>query len=68
MNSGNERDIVAKQNEDVSGSEAFNDGSIDPDSVKVLPGTGGPDDVGDEEVPDDYDPTGNARPKPSPRD
>lgn len=56
----NERDIRAKQTQDVSDSEAFNDGSIDPDAVKVLPGTGGPDDVGDEEVPADYDPTGHA--------
>ena len=59
---GSERDIVAKQNEEVDDSEAFNDGSIDPDAVKVLPGTGGPDDVGEQEIPDDYDPTGHATP------
>ncbi|WP_213815314.1 hypothetical protein [Glaciihabitans sp. dw_435] len=57
----NERDIHSKQTQDVSDSEAFADGSIDPAEVKVLPGTGGPDDVGDEEVPADYDPTGHAR-------
>ena len=62
MSTGNERDIVAKQNEKVTDSEAFNDESLEAESVNVLPGTGGPDDVGDQDVPDDYDPTGHARP------
>ena len=61
----NERDIVAKQRGSVLDSEAASDSSIDLDGVKVLPGTGGPDDVGDETVPEDYDPTGHAAPEPS---
>ncbi|MCU1636227.1 MAG: hypothetical protein JWQ68_1466 [Cryobacterium sp.] len=31
-------------------SKATDDGDIDPDQVKLLPGTGGPDDVGDIDV------------------
>jgi hypothetical protein len=57
----NDRDIHAKQSEDVGDSAAFRDDNIGRSDVNVLPGTGGPDDVGDEEVPDDYDPTGHAR-------
>ena len=56
----NDRDIVAKQNQSVHESEASRDGSIDLDAVSVLPGTGGPDDTGTEEVPADYDRTGHA--------
>jgi hypothetical protein len=56
----NERDIVAKQREGVQGSEAARDDSIELSDVNVLPGTGGPDDSGDEDVPSDYDPTGHA--------
>jgi hypothetical protein len=56
----NDRDIAVKQDEGVRDSEAARDESIDLDDVKVLPGTGGPDDTGDEAVPDDYDPTGRA--------
>lgn len=56
----NDRDIAAKQNEGVGDGEAARDESIDLDKVKVLPGTGGPDDTGDEAVPDDYDRTGHA--------
>ena len=56
----NDRDIAVKQGEGVRGSEAARDDSIDLDDVKVLPGTGGPDDTGDEAVPEDYDPTGHA--------
>jgi hypothetical protein len=59
----NERDIVAKQNGSIAESEAARDDSVDLDEVNVLPGTGGPDDVGDEEVPADYDPTGHAHPE-----
>jgi hypothetical protein len=57
---GNERDIVQKQDQPVEASEAISgDPEIDADAVHVLPGTGGPDDVGDvEDVPDDYNPTG----------
>ncbi|MCU1509743.1 MAG: hypothetical protein JWQ12_2008 [Glaciihabitans sp.] len=57
---GNDRDIVRKQSENVSNSAAFNDDEIDETSVKVLPGTGGPDDTGDTEVePGDYNRTGH---------
>jgi hypothetical protein len=56
----NERDIVAKQDESVEGSEAFDDPAINSDDVKVLPGTGGPDDVGEVDEPFEYDPTGHA--------
>ena len=56
----NDRDISAKQNGSVADSEAARDDAVDLDQVKVLPGTGGPDDVGDEEVPADYDRTGHA--------
>lgn len=55
----NDRDIIAKQAEDPANSEAFDDETIDADAIKVLPGTGGPDDTGDEEVPADYNPTGH---------
>jgi hypothetical protein len=58
----NERDVAAKQRGSVADSEASRDESIDLDAVKVLPGTGGPDDVGDEEVPADYDRNGRAGP------
>ena len=59
----NDRDIIAKQGESVEDSEASKDESIDLGAVNVLPGTGGPDDSGDEEVPSDYDPTGHASPR-----
>ena len=56
----NERDIEAKQSSSPADSEAFNDHEIDRDKVEVLPGTGGPDDVGDTEIePDDYNRTGH---------
>ncbi|HEV7951605.1 MAG TPA: hypothetical protein VGP24_17725 [Glaciihabitans sp.] len=44
----NDRDIRAKQNSTTS--EATDDPAVEADDVKVLPGTGGPDDVGDVEV------------------
>jgi hypothetical protein len=45
---GNERDIEQKQGQPVEQSEAIKDDpAIDADAVHVLPGTGGPDDVGD---------------------
>jgi hypothetical protein len=57
---GNERDIEVKQNESVGESDALNDDDIDASKVKVLPGTGGPDDVGFTEAePDDYNRTGH---------
>lgn len=57
----NNRDIEAKQAEDVSDSEAMDDPGIDEDAVEVLPGTGGPDDVGDVDVdPDDINLPGTA--------
>jgi hypothetical protein len=56
----NNRDIEAKQSTSVHDSEAFSDPAIDASKVDVLPGTGGPDDVGDIEVdPDDYNRTGH---------
>lgn len=52
---GNERDIVVKQTESVEDSESVTqDPDINADAVQVLPGTGGPDDVGEVEEPDDY--------------
>lgn len=47
---GSERDTEVKQNESVADSEAVRDSEVDGDQVQVLPGTGGPDDVGDIEV------------------
>ncbi|MBC7725218.1 MAG: hypothetical protein H7146_10795, partial [Burkholderiaceae bacterium] len=60
--SRNERDIEIKQEYDVASSSAVSgDDDVDAEDVKVLPGTGGPDDVGDVELdPKDYDPTGHA--------
>ncbi len=58
---GNERDIEAKQSEDPAQSAALDDPAIEGAKVRVLPGTGGPDDVGDTDAePDDYDRTGHA--------
>lgn len=52
---GNERDVVTKQTHSVEESEAIQqDSDIDVDAVQVLPGTGGPDDVGEVEEPEDY--------------
>lgn len=58
---GNEKDIKQKQSEEVTDSQAIRqDSDIDVDAVNVLPGTGGPDDVGDMEVePDDYNRSGH---------
>jgi len=55
-NDSNERDVASKQSQPVEASEAIRrDPEIDSDAVKVLPGTGGPDDVGDTELePKDY--------------
>jgi len=63
---GNERDIETKQDDSVTESEAIKqDSDVDADAVNVLPGTGGPDDVGDIEVePDDYNREGRAKPVP----
>lgn len=45
---GNERDVEQKQSESVSDAEGIkNDPEIDESAVRVLPGTGGPDDGGD---------------------
>ena len=47
--------------QDSPDSAALDDTDINPDDVKVLPGTGGPDDVGDVEVdPGEIDLEGNA--------
>ena len=57
---GNERDIRAKQSEPVGASSALDDPEIDESKVSVLPGTGGPDDVGQTEAePDDYNRSGH---------
>lgn len=62
----NNRDIKAKQAEDVGESEAMDDPGIDESAVDVLPGTGGPDDVGDVDVdPDDINLPGTAGMHPS---
>ncbi|MET0480467.1 MAG: hypothetical protein ABWY23_08590 [Mycetocola sp.] len=47
--------------QDSPQSQALDDQDIDPENVNLLPGTGGPDDVGDIEVdPDEIDLEGNA--------
>jgi hypothetical protein len=47
---------MRKRQEDPSASAATADPDINDDDVKVLPGTGGPDDTGDVDVdPDDID-------------
>jgi hypothetical protein len=45
-----ERETETKQNQSVTDSKAVQDSDVDADQVEVLPGTGGPDDVGDVEV------------------
>lgn len=66
---GNERDIEAKQREVPSENAALADPEIDSEKVRVLPGTGGPDDVGDTDAtPDDYDRSGHAGDWPAGRD
>jgi hypothetical protein len=40
--------------DDPAGSPAFDDPDIDESAVKVLPGTGGPDDEGDIELPENF--------------
>lgn len=53
-----------RETEELQGSSdsaALDDADIDAADVNVLPGTGGPDDVGDVDVnPDDIDLPGNA--------
>jgi len=58
---GNERDVESKQDEPVENSAAVQqDPDISADDVNVLPGTGGPDDVGDVELdPADYNRSGH---------
>ena len=54
----NDRDIRAKQNSDTHA--ATTEADVDDSDVNVLPGTGGPDDVGDIEVdPDDLNMSGH---------
>ena len=49
-----EREMQSFQSRPVESSEAVKDPDIDADQVQLLPGTGGPDDVGEIEVdPDD---------------
>lgn len=45
-----ERDIEAKQDSAATDSATAHDSDVDESQVEVLPGTGGPDDVGDIEV------------------
>ncbi|WP_106209648.1 hypothetical protein [Glaciihabitans tibetensis] len=55
----NDRDIRAKQESSPAESAAVAD-KTPADDVKVLPGTGGPDDVGDVEVdPDELNMSGH---------
>ena len=58
---GNERDVASKQRTPVDDSEALRqDDDVDAGAVNVLPGTGGPDDVGDVEVePGEYNRSGH---------
>jgi hypothetical protein len=50
-----------EEKQESADSHAFDDQDIDPENVNLLPGTGGPDDVGDVEVdPDEIDLEGNA--------
>lgn len=56
-----ERDTVAKQSTPVADSEAVDDDT--EAQVKVLPGTGGPDDIGDVEVdPEELNLSGDSIP------
>ena len=57
---GNERDVQHKQTETIAASEAVRqDPDVDASAIRVLPGTGGPDDVGDVDLdPDDYNRNG----------
>ncbi|HYI33361.1 MAG TPA: hypothetical protein VEX88_07870 [Glaciibacter sp.] len=49
-----EREQESSQSRPVESSQAVKDAEIDEDQVQLLPGTGGPDDVGEVEVdPDD---------------
>jgi len=45
-----EREQESLQSRPVESSEAVKDADIDADQVQTLPGTGGPDDVGEVEV------------------
>jgi hypothetical protein len=44
---------MRSRDEEPQGSAALDDDDINPDDVNVLPGTGGPDDVGDVDVDED---------------
>jgi hypothetical protein len=55
---------VARNQDDTVDSRAGEEGAVSSDEVKVLPGTGGPDDVGDVEMPPgEYHPKGDATPE-----
>ncbi|WP_165063144.1 hypothetical protein [Marisediminicola senii] len=45
-----ERDVQASQDEEVTDSATAAESDVDDSQVQVLPGTGGPDDVGEIEV------------------
>ncbi|MET1052190.1 MAG: hypothetical protein ABWX65_06075 [Mycetocola sp.] len=56
-----------EQLQNTTDSAALDDDDIDADDVNLLPGTGGPDDVGDIDVdPDEIDLSGNSGPRPAP--
>lgn len=58
-----ERETERNQDDTVE-SRAGGPEGIESDDVKVLPGTGGPDDTGDIEMdPDEYHPNGDATPQ-----
>lgn len=60
---GSESETEVKQDESVSASETVQDEDVDSDAVQVLPGTGGPDDVGEIEVdPEDLNLNGGQFP------
>jgi len=48
--SKSERDIEAKQDSPVTDSATAQEADVDADQVQVLPGSGGPDDVGYSDV------------------
>lgn len=55
-----ERDTAAKQDSPVESSFTASDPDVDASAISVLPGTGGPDDVGDIEVdPDELNLSGH---------
>ena len=58
-----ETETEVKQEEGTEASETAQDSEVDSEAVQVLPGTGGPDDVGEVQIdPDDLDLNGREFP------